>query len=160
MAYSLRYWYTIVKGMRKTIWIAGVLIEFQTERLQDTSEMCQTCEPCWPILVATACQIQERGVKLEQTMARDHITDSRTHHASHRKHLLPLYDHAACERHVPAHDGRTPVRCWIFFHSHPNNMQMHVECLVVRSFQPEEVCKPVSSKQFSPLIYSATQVQI
>ena len=97
--------------MRKTIWIAGVLIEIQTECPQDTSEMCQTCEPCWPILVATAYQIQGRDVKLARTMARDHVTDSRTHHASHREHLLPLYDHVDCDRHVSGHDGRTPVSC-------------------------------------------------
>jgi hypothetical protein len=64
--------------MRKTIWIAGVVIEIQIECLPNTSEMCQTCEPCWPILVAIACQIQGHGAKLARTMARDHIRDSRT----------------------------------------------------------------------------------
>jgi len=47
MAYSSRYWYTIVKRMRKTIWIAGVLIEIQTGCLPDTNEMCQNM---WAIL--------------------------------------------------------------------------------------------------------------
>jgi hypothetical protein len=97
--------------MRKTIWIVGVLIEIQIECLPDISEMCQTHEPSWPILVAIACQIQERGVKLARTMARDHVRDGRTHHASHTEHLLPLCDHVDCERHAPGHDGRTPVSC-------------------------------------------------
>ena len=130
----------------KPFWKAGVLIEIQTERLPDTSEICQTRQPSWPILVATACHIQGCGVKLTRTMARDHTMDSRTHHASHREHLLPLYDHVDCDRHVSGHDGRTSVSCWTFFHSHPNNMQMHVESLVFGSFQPEHMCKPVSSK--------------
>lgn len=81
------------------------------EHLPDKSEMCQTCEPSWPIPVATACQIQGCGVQLAQTMARDHIRDSRTHNASHREHLLPLYDHLDHNRHAPGHDGRTPVSC-------------------------------------------------
>jgi hypothetical protein len=36
VAYSSRYCYTIVKRMRKTIWIAAVLIEIQTEHLPHT----------------------------------------------------------------------------------------------------------------------------
>jgi hypothetical protein len=143
MACSSRDWNTIVKRMRKTIlesWSSHRNSKWMPFRHKwDVSNT-------WAILVATACQTQGCGVKLAWTMARDHIRDSRTHHASHREHLLPLYDHVDCDRHASGHDGRTSVSCWTFFHSHPNNMQMHVESLVFGSFQPEHMCKPVSSK--------------
>jgi hypothetical protein len=51
-----------------------------------------------------------------------------------------------CDRHASGRDGRTSVSCWMFFHSHPNNIQMHVESLVPGSFQPEHMYKPVTSK--------------
>ena len=100
----------------------------------------------WAILVTTACQIQGCGVKLAQTIARDHNRDSRTYHARDREYLLPLYIHVDCNRHASGHDGRTSVHCRTFFHSYANDIQMHVECLVIGSFQTEHVCKPVPSK--------------
>lgn len=146
MAYSSMYWYTIMKRMKKIIWIAGIVIVIQTECPPNTSEMCQTHKACWPILVAATCQIQAYGVRLAWTMATDHIRDSRTHHASHREHLLPLFYRVDCQRHASEHDGKTYVSCWMSFHSHSNNMQMHLESLVFGSFQYEHMCNPVTSK--------------
>jgi hypothetical protein len=100
-----------MEGMRKTIWIVQVLVEIQTECLPNTSEICHHVAVLANPGGYNMSKAQECGEKLAQTMARDHVRDTRTHHASHREYLLPLYDHVDCDRHASGRDGRTSVSC-------------------------------------------------